>query len=95
MSRHILISGHFSTHFLFSKHFLNLNKVCELIGLYILQELKNILPNFIIGLYRDDGLIVVDKKLSNVEIEKINKKLHKFTKSIGINIIIKKPILEN
>ena len=66
-------------------------EVCELIGLYILQGLKNILPNFIIGLYRDDGLIAVDKKLSNVEIEKIKKKLHKFTKSIGINIIIENP----
>ena len=56
--------------------------------LYILQGLNNILPKFIIGLYRDDGLIAVDKKLSNVEVEKIKKKLHKFTKSIGINTII-------
>ena len=48
-------------------------EVCELIGLYILQGLKNILPNFIIGLYRDNGLIAVDKKLSNVEIEKSRK----------------------
>ena len=53
-------------------------EVCELIGLYILQGLKTILPNFMIGLYRDDGLIAVDKKLSNVEIEKIKKKLHKY-----------------
>ena len=42
-------------------------------GLYILQGLKNILPNFIIELCKDDGLIAVDKKLSNVEIEKIAK----------------------
>ena len=46
-------------------------EICELIGLYILQGLKDILPNLIIGLYRDDGLIAVEKKLSNLEIEKI------------------------
>merc|ERR1712183_685962 len=64
---------------------------CELIGLYILQGLKNIFPNLIIGLYRDDGLIAIEKKLSNVEIEKIKKSMQKFTKSIGINLIIENP----
>ena len=38
-------------------------ELCELISLNILQGLKNILPNFEIGLYRDDGLIAVDKNL--------------------------------
>ena len=66
-------------------------EICELIGLYILQGLKNILPNLTIGLYRDDGLIAIEKKLSNVEIEKIKKSMHKFTKSIGINLIIENP----
>ena len=37
-------------------------EICELIGPYILQGLKDILPNLIIGLYRDDGLIAVEKK---------------------------------
>ena len=69
-------------------------EVCELISLYILQGLKIFLLNFIIGLYRDDGLMAVDKRLSNVEIEKIKKKLHKFTKSIGINIMIENPSLK-
>ena len=41
--------------------------------LYILQELKDILQNLTIWLYRDDELIVIEKKLSNVELEK-NKK---------------------
>ena len=57
----------------------------------ILQGLKNILPNLIIGLYRDDGLTAVENKLSNVEIEKIKKKMHKFTESISINLIIENP----
>ena len=38
--------------------------------LYILQELKDILQNLTIWLYRDDELIVIEKKLSNVELEK-------------------------
>ena len=46
-------------------------EVCELVSLYILLGLKNILPNFKIELYRDDGLTAVDKKLINVEIEKL------------------------
>ena len=36
-------------------------EVCELTWLYILEGLKDILPNLIIGLYRDDGLIAVKK----------------------------------
>ena len=66
-------------------------EICELIGLYILQGLKNIFPNLIIGLYREDGLIVIEKKRTNVEVEKIKKNMHKFTKSIGINLIIENP----
>ena len=60
-------------------------EVCDLIGFYILQGLKNVFLNFIIGLYRDDGLIAVDKKLSNVEIKKIKKELQKITKILFIN----------
>ena len=67
---------------------------CELIWLYTLQGLKNILLNLIIGLNRYDVFKAVEKKLSNVEIEKIKKKLHKFTKSIGINIMIENPSLK-
>ena len=49
-------------------------EICELIGLYILHGLKNIFSNLIIRLCRDEGLIAIKKKLSNVEIEKIKKK---------------------
>ena len=66
-------------------------EICELIGLYILYGLKNIFPNLIIRLYRDDELIAIEKKLSSVEIDKIKKSMHKFTTSIGINLIIENP----
>ena len=42
-------------------------EISELIGLYILQGLKQTLPDKIIGIYRDDGLIALDKSTSNVE----------------------------
>ena len=65
-------------------------EVCEINGLHVLKRLKYILPNFIIRLFRDDGLIAIEKK-GDVEIEKIKKKMHKFTKSISINKIIENP----
>ena len=34
-------------------------EVCELVGLYILNELKKEVPKEDVGLYRDDGLIIV------------------------------------
>ena len=34
-------------------------EVCELVGLFILNELKNEVKKEDIGLYRDDGLLVL------------------------------------
>ena len=42
-------------------------EISELVGLYILQGLKQTLPDKIIGIYRDDGLIALDKSTNNVE----------------------------
>ena len=47
-------------------------EITELVGLYILQGLKQIIPEQIVGIYRDDGLIAMKKSTSNVEVE--NKK---------------------
>ena len=60
--------------------------------IYILQRLKQTLPDKIIGIYRDDGLIAMDKSTSNVKVEKIKKELHKFAKSLEIKIIIENPV---
>ena len=35
-------------------------ETCELVGLYLLSKLSQILPTSKIGLYRDDGLFLVD-----------------------------------
>ena len=36
-------------------------ETCELIGTYILDQIKNIIPKEDIGLYRDDGLAIIHK----------------------------------
>ena len=36
-------------------------EICELVGLFILSKLKDIFGNNI-GLYRDDGLVLLDTK---------------------------------
>ena len=64
-------------------------EISELVGLYILQGLKQIIPKHIVGIYRDDGLIAMKKDTSNAEVEKIKKKMQKFAKSIHINLVIK------
>ena len=66
-------------------------EICELIALYVLLELKNILRNLTIGLSRDDGLIAIEKKISNVETEITKKSMQKLTQSIGTNSIIETP----
>ena len=36
-------------------------EVCELVGLYLLDKLSSLIPRDQIGLYRDDGLAVVNQ----------------------------------
>ena len=35
-------------------------EICELVGLFVLDQLKKIVPRQNIGLYRDDGLAVIE-----------------------------------
>ena len=46
-------------------------EISELVGLYILQGLKQINREQIMGIYRDYELIAMKKSTSNVEVEKI------------------------
>ena len=34
-------------------------EICELVGLYLLDQLSNVLPGESVGLYRDDGLAIL------------------------------------
>ena len=63
-------------------------EVCELVGNFILNKLKNVFQNKTFGLYRDDGLAVI-KGLSVPEIERLKKNVVKTFKDFGLSIIIK------
>ena len=41
-------------------------EISELVGQYILQGLKLIIPKHIVGIYKDDGLIAMKKVTNNV-----------------------------
>ena len=50
-------------------------EVCELVGLYILQQMEVLIPQQNLGLYRDDGLAVVE--LSGPETDQFRRKIVK------------------
>ena len=60
-------------------------EICELVGIFILNKLRNIIDKNSIGLYRDDGLGVFDK-LSEPQIEKKKNKIIKIFKDCGLSI---------
>ena len=62
-------------------------EICELVGIYTLSKLKNITSKGDIGLYRDDGLILL-RELNGQQTDKIRKAIIKVFKSIGFQIEI-------
>ena len=60
-------------------------EICELVGLFILNKLSNIIPTKDLGLYRDDGLAVLRNK-SGPEMERTRKNIIKAFKEIQVNI---------
>ena len=63
-------------------------EVCELVGTYILNKLKNITSKENIGLYRDDGLGIF-QNIPKTEIEEKKKQIVKVFKDYGLSITIK------
>jgi hypothetical protein len=61
-------------------------ELCELVGLYALSKLEETINQKQIGLYRDDGLAVVN--LTGVQIESLRKRIFKQFKSLGLSITI-------
>ena len=59
-------------------------EICDLIGLFILSQLVEILPN--VGLYRDDGLAI--SSASSRQIENMKKKMCKVFEKNGLAITI-------
>ena len=64
-------------------------EICELVGSFILEQLKTIvLDKKLVGLYRDDGLGVF-RKMSGPETERKKKEITKLFKNYGLSITIK------
>ena len=67
-------------------------EICELVGLYPLNQLKDIITNGSFGGYRDDGLAVVTK-YSRPQMDRLRKniiaflKQHGFQNTIEINFL--------
>ena len=59
-------------------------ETCELVGLYLLFEIRKIIPDF--GLYRDDGLGVAE--CNGNQWNRTSKKLHALVKKIGLSLTI-------
>ena len=57
-------------------------EVCDIVGLYLLHQLKHL--GLKIGLYRDDGLALSDK--TGVETDRLKKQIIKIFKDNGLNI---------
>ena len=62
-------------------------EVCEFVGSYILNLLSNILDKDLVGLYREDGLVIV-RNLSGPEIERKKKGIIKLFEECHLNITI-------
>ena len=60
-------------------------EICELVGIFILNKVSNIIDKNSIGLYRDDGLGVF-LQLSGPQIEQRKKKIIKIFKDSGLSI---------
>ena len=59
-------------------------EACELVGLFLLSKLERLIPKDQIGLYRDDGLAVVE--LPGPEVERLKKKVVKLFSEHNLSI---------
>ena len=62
-------------------------EICELVGLYLLNQLKDIITNGSVGVYRYDGLAVVHK-YSSPQMDRSRKNIIAFFKQHGFQIPI-------
>ena len=56
-------------------------EVCELVGLFILSRLEDVIPQQHLGIYRDDGLAVVQG--SGPELERLRKRVFNIFKNLS------------
>ena len=62
-------------------------KICELVGLYLLEELTNIIPKESVGLYREDDFAILPNT-SGPETEILKKMIRKLFQNNKLRITI-------
>ena len=62
-------------------------EICEFVGLFVLDQLKKIVPRQNIGLYRDDGLAAIESTIGP-KADKTRKDIIEIFKTIGLKITI-------
>ena len=62
-------------------------EICELVGLYLLDQLSNLLPVESFGFYRDDGLAILSG-ISGPDTERIIKNIRNLFKTNNLKITI-------
>ena len=62
-------------------------EVCELVGIYLLCQMKNLFADIQLGLYRDDGLGLT-KPLPGPEMDRMKKAIIRFFQENGLKITI-------
>ena len=60
-------------------------EVCELVGLYLLNRLQDVLPSVNVGLYRDDGLAFVRSRSGRIS-DRVRKEIIELFKREGLSI---------
>ena len=65
-------------------------EVCELVGIFLLNEISKQFPKLNFGLYRDDGL-ATHSRMPKRELEKTRQKLRDLFQTHGLKIIFEQP----
>ena len=68
-------------------------EICELVGLYLLDKLSNLIGKENVGLYRDDGLAAINSSSGPV-LDKMRKNIIALFKNEGLSITIETNLFE-
>ena len=68
-------------------------ETCELVGLYMLHQLQQIIPPHLIGLYRDDGLAIIPAA-NGPKMDKLRKQISDMFKKEGLKITVTTNLVE-
>ena len=68
-------------------------EICEIVGMYLLENLSPLLEKENFGLYRDDGLATVNNSIGPV-LDRIKKDIISIFKNEGLSITIETNLIE-